>query len=90
MEASEKLHLLVEGKTFADVELAMRKLADLLPGGGMAFSGDEEKEILLGTDPASSTFRLVLPGYRCQKCKVEFWTVEDARQHFEKDNASDI
>ncbi|CZT23134.1 uncharacterized protein RCC_08844 [Ramularia collo-cygni] len=89
---SEKLRLLVEGQTFGDVEMAMRKLGALLPGGGMAFSeieGEEEKKILF--EPKSwNVFRLVLPGYRCRKCRVEFWTVEDARGHFERDNAAGL
>lgn len=48
----------------------------VVPGGG-------EKKILLAH--GGSTFRLVLPGYRCEKCKVEFWVVEDARAHFARD-----
>lgn len=67
----------------------MRKLGEMLPGGGMAVvPGGGEKKILLAQQ-GDATFRLVLPGYRCEKCKVEFWVVEDARAHFARDAAGE-
>lgn len=81
-EEEEKLHLLIEGHTFAAVEMALRSLSEMLPRGGVPFSGPRPEKILLEESGEGETFHLILPGYRCSGCGVEFWTVEDGRAHF--------
>lgn len=77
-----KLHLLVEGTSFAGVERAMRMLCERLPGGGMAVVGGVDRDRVPLLESSGPIFRLILPGIRCSECKVEFWTMEDGRSHF--------